>query len=96
MEISVGSTLYGRSGERIGTVTDVINHPIDLHPEWVAVRIGLLRREHLVPVSAVEDRDGVLTTFLDDDTVKHSPVLHEHVTPTLEESAALRAHFDMN
>jgi PRC-barrel domain len=89
----VGKTLYTFSGKQIGKVTDVLCRSVDLEPEWVAVKSGLLGREHLVPAAAITERDGALMTQVDDYVVKHAPVLREHVTPTGAERERLRAHF---
>jgi hypothetical protein len=91
----VGKTLYTFTGKQIGKVTDVLCRSTDLEPEWVAVKSGLLGREHLVPASAIAERDGALMTQLDDAIVKHSPVLHEHVQPTASEREKLRQHFGL-
>jgi hypothetical protein len=91
----VGQPLYGYSGRHLGTVTDVMPDPIRLTPEWVTVRRGLLRREHLIPASAIDERDGVLVTLLDEEAVKHAPITHDHVPPTAEQSERIRAQFGL-
>jgi hypothetical protein len=93
MSTIVGKTLYTFSGKQIGKVTDVLRRSTDLEPEWIAVKSGLLGREHLVPASAVAERDGALLTELDDSIVKHAPVLKEHVEPIGAEREKLRAHY---
>jgi hypothetical protein len=82
----VGSKLHNTLGEEIGTVTDVIYRPIDLEPEWVTVKKGLLGHEHLLPVSALTERVGMLMTTVSSDLIKHSPVVNEHITPTKDEA----------
>jgi hypothetical protein len=82
----VGSKLHNTLGEEIGTVTDVIYRAIDLAPEWVTVKKGLLGHEHLLPVSALTERVGMLMTTVSPDLIKHSPVVNEHITPTKGEA----------
>ena len=91
-----GKTLHSFSGKEIGTITDVIATETDSAPAWVTVKVGLLRREHLVPVSTIDDQSGVLTTTLEEDLIKHAPVVHNHVTPTAIELETLRAHFGLS
>ena len=49
-----GRDVLDRSGEKVGTVTDVIAEPTTLDPEWVVVRMGRLAGEHLVPIEAID------------------------------------------
>ncbi len=95
MTTYVGQKLYGHSGRPIGTVTDVMADPSDLAPEWLAVRWGLLRRDHLIPADAVDEQGGILVTLLDEEIIKQAPVTHDHVPPTHSESEKLRAQFHL-
>jgi PRC-barrel domain len=87
----VGSKLHSNLGEDLGTITDVIHSPTDLEPEWITVKKGILSREHLVPFSEIVEREGMLTTTINADLIKHSPVVHEHVPPTRQEAHQVRA-----
>ena len=91
----VGQPLYGYSGRHLGTVTDVMSDPIRMTPQWVTVRRGLLRREHLIPASAIDERDGVLVTLLDEDVVRQAPVTHDHIPPSAAESERIRAQLGL-
>ncbi len=91
----VGQPLYGYSGRHLGTVTDVMSDPIRMTPQWVTVRRGLLRREHLIPASAIDERDGMLVTLLDEDVVRHAPVTHDHIPPSPAESERIRAQMGL-
>ncbi len=91
----VGQRLYGFSGRQLGTVTDVMSDPVRMTPQWITVRRGLLRREHLIPASAIDERDGVLVTLLDDATIRHAPVTHDHIPPTPVESERIRAQMGL-
>lgn len=90
-----GKTLHSFQGKEIGTITDVIATETDSAPAWVTVKVGLLRREHLVPVSTIDEQAGLLTTTLDEDLIKHAPVVHNHVSPSSTELEMLRAHFGL-
>ena len=78
----VNRRLFHSTGQKIGTVTDVIHDPHDLEPEWLTVRVGLFRREHLIPVSQVETVAGRLVTSLDRTLVTSTPAVHGHFRPT--------------
>ena len=94
-ETYVGFPLFSESGEKIGVVTDVIFHPTDLQPEWVTVKPGVLRREHLVPVTAIDKREDILVTPVDPELIKHGPSAGRHVRPTAVERRELIAHYGL-
>ncbi|MEQ1702703.1 MAG: PRC-barrel domain-containing protein, partial [Ilumatobacteraceae bacterium] len=85
----VNRRLFHSTGQKIGTVTDVIHDPHDLEPEWLAVRVGLFRREYLVPVSQVETVAGRLVTSLDRTLVTSTPAIHDHFRPTPGQQASV-------
>ena len=93
MEKLIDRTLFGRDGGEIGVITDVIADPSTLEPEWVAVRTGRLRREHLVPLAAVEQHGGTLVVPFEREAVKHAPSMKTHVAPTGSERISLYQHF---
>lgn len=94
-ETYVGFPLFSESGEKIGVVTDVIFHPTDMQPEWVTVKSGMLRREHLVPVAAIDKRADILVTPVAPDLIKHGPSAGHHVRPTAVERRELIAHYGL-
>lgn len=85
----VNRRLFHSTGQKIGTITDVIHDPHDLEPEWVTVRIGLFRREYLVPVSQVETVADRLVTGLDRTLITSTPVIHDHFRPTPGQQSAV-------
>lgn len=91
----VGFPLFSQSGEKIGVVTDVIFRPTDMQPEWVTVKPGKLRREHLVPVAAIDRRDDILVTPVEADRIKHGPSAGRHVRPSSIERRELIAHYGL-
>lgn len=94
-ETYVGFPLYSEAGEKIGVVTDVIFHPTDLQPEWVTVKPGMLRKEHLVPVAAIDKREDILVTPVEAELIKHGPSAGRHVRPTAVERRELIAHYGL-
>jgi hypothetical protein len=92
----IDRTLVGSGGAEIGVITDVIADPSTLEPEWVAVRTGRLRREHLVPLAAITPEDGSLVVPFDRDAVKHAPSMKTHVAPTGSERLSLYHHFGID
>jgi uncharacterized protein YrrD len=91
----VGRPLTSASGDRIGKITDVISDPNGFEPEWLTVKTGVLRREHLVPIVAVEERGGDVVTTLDAEVIKHAPVSPDHTRPSDAERRALYEHFGL-
>lgn len=88
-------TLFEESGVEIGQVRDVIHHPADLHPEWLVVKTGWRRAEHLVPIEAVSERGQNLTCPFDKQLVKDSPVVKSHVAPARAQRQLTYAHYGM-
>lgn len=93
MEKLIDRKLFARDGGEIGVITDVIADPSTLEPEWLAVRTGRLRREHLVPIAAVEQHGESLVVPFERDDVKHAPSMKTHVAPTGSERISLYQHF---
>jgi len=91
----VDRRLFDIAGEKIGTITDVIHRPDDLTAEWLTVRMGWFRREHLVPVSHVETVAGRLVTRLDRRTIASSPGVHDHYRPTSAQQMSLLEHYGL-
>lgn len=85
----VNRRLLHSTGQKIGTITDVIHDPHDLEPEWLTVRVGMLRREYLVPVSQVETVVGRLVTCLDRTLITSTPAIHDHFPPSPEQQATV-------
>lgn len=88
-------TLFEESGAEIGTVRDVIHHPADLRPEWLVVKTGWRRSEHLVPVEAVSERGTDLTCPFARQLVKDSPIVKSHVAPPRAQRQLTYAHYGM-
>jgi hypothetical protein len=91
----VGRPLTSTSGDKIGKITDVISDPNGFEPEWLTVKSGVLRREYLVPIDAVEERGDMVVTQLDADVIKNAPVSTDHTRPSDAERRALYEHFGM-
>ena len=91
----IDQTLVDPSGGDVGTITDVIANPIDLRPEWLVVRVGRLGGEHLVPMEAIEARDGQLVATVARAQVKSAPRVHQHVEPVATERDALYRHYGL-
>jgi len=87
--------LVDGAGDDIGKIVDVISDPIDLHPEWLVVKLGRLAGEHLVPVAAVDERDDRLALTAGKDAVKSAPRLKEHLAPSDVEREAVYRHYGL-
>jgi len=91
----VGRPLTNTAGDKIGKITDVISDPNGFEPEWLTVKTGVLRREHLVPIDAVQERGNEVVTTLDADAIKNAPVTTDHIRPSDAERRALYQHFGL-
>ncbi len=88
-------TLFEETGVEIGTVRDVIHSPGDLQPEWIVVKTGWRRGEHLVPIEAINTDGPNLTCAFDKQTVKDSPVVKDHVAPPRAQRRMTYAHYGL-
>jgi sporulation protein YlmC with PRC-barrel domain len=90
-----GRLVVDDSGEKVGTVTDVLVDPINLEPEWLVLKTGRLAGEHLVPFDAVTEDGEDLLVAVGKESVKTSPRVHDHAAPTREERHDLRHHYGL-
>lgn len=74
----VNGRLFHSTGQKIGTITDVIHDPHDLEPDGSPCASGSSDREYLVPVSQVETVADRLVTGLDRTLITSTPVIHDH------------------
>lgn len=92
-----GRTLVDREGSEVGTITDVISDSTTLEPEWLIVRTGRIRGEHLVPVQAIETiEDETVVVPFRKDQVDHAPRAKDHTGPSTHEREALLGHYGMS
>ncbi len=89
----IDQKLFAESGEQIGTIRDVISRPADLAPEWLVVKTGFIRGEHLVPICSVRQRGVTFTVPFDKATVKNSPAIGAHVAPPPAQSKAMYRYY---
>lgn len=88
-------TLVDPTGNDVGKITDVISDSVDLTPRYLVVRVGRLGGEHLIPMEAVDTRDGQLVAAVDRDVVKSAPRVHDHTNPATAERDALYRHYGL-
>jgi hypothetical protein len=89
------AVLIDKSGDEMGKVTDVIPNPRDLEPEFIVVRTGRIFHEYLVPLSAVEKKDGEYVADFDADVLKSTPEATAHSAPAASEREAIYEHFGL-
>jgi hypothetical protein len=95
MSKNATAVLIDQSGDEIGKVTDIIPNPRDLEPEFIVVRTGRISHEHLVPLAAVEQKDGEYVAPFDADLLKSTPGVGEHSAPARSEREAIYEHFGL-
>jgi stress response protein YsnF len=96
LSAAVGTTAYGRDGDKIGTVEHFFLDDRTGAPTWVAVTTGLFGSRHsVVPAVAATFTDGALRLPVTRDAVKSAPdVGSEHLAPADE--VALRRHYGLD
>lgn len=94
--VLIGEKLVDRDGNTVGKITDVIVDSATLENEWITVKTGMMGGEHLVPITAVEERgDSIAIPFVKDE-VKAAPTVDKgHAAPSPRERAEVFSHFGM-
>jgi hypothetical protein len=89
-----GRTVRDRHGEKLGKLGDLyLDGATDL-PAYAGVRTGLLGRdESIVPVEAMEERDGDLVVPHDAERVRTAPSVDPDETLDEAEQDRLAAHY---
>lgn len=91
----VDRTLHTNTGDQIGKIRDVLLRPSNLQPEWLVVKTGWRKGEHLVPVVAVAERGESLIVPYTKDQVDSSPKPAQHVAPRASEAQAAYQHYGL-
>lgn len=92
----VDRTLHADSGDEIGKIRDVLLRPSNLQPEWLVVKTGWRKGEHLVPVIAVSENGESLVVPYSKDWVDASPKAKEHIAPRPSEAVETYAHYGLD
>ncbi|TFV92571.1 DUF2382 domain-containing protein [Blastococcus sp. CT_GayMR20] len=93
---SIGSTVYGTNGDKLGTVEHFYVDDRTGAPTWVAVTTGLFgTKQSIVPaVDATIEESGGLRVPVTAEAVKGAPHLTgDHLTP--HDEAELRRHYGL-
>jgi len=94
--VPIGEKLIDRDGNTVGKITDVIVDSATLQSEWLTVKTGMMGGEHLVPISAVDDRNGDLRVPFAKDDIKGAPTVDKgHAAPSPSEREEVFSHFGM-
>jgi hypothetical protein len=88
-----GRTVVDRHGERIGKLGDLYLDDAD-RPAYAGVRTGLFgRRESIIPLDGVAERDGDLVVPLDAALVRDAPSLDPDESLAPEDEEQLSRHY---
>ncbi|RZU33852.1 DUF2382 domain-containing protein [Blastococcus saxobsidens] len=92
---AIGTTAYGDSGDKLGTVEHFFLDDRTGEPTWVAVSTGLFGTRHsIVPAGEATWADGQLRLPVSADAVKNAPAVKgDHLDPG--EEAELRRHYGL-
>jgi uncharacterized protein (TIGR02271 family) len=92
----IGQDVYDRSGEKLGSASEVYLDDETGQPEWVTVRTGLFgTKESFVPIRDADLTDDGLRVPLSKDQVKGAPKIDTdgHLSPA--EESELYRYYDM-
>lgn len=92
----VDRQLVTEGGVSIGKVRDVLLRPSNLRPEWLVVKTGWRRGEHLVPVVAVSEDGDELVVPYSKDRVDASPRVAERIAPRGQVAEATYNHYGLD
>ncbi|TFV45998.1 DUF2382 domain-containing protein [Blastococcus sp. TF02A_35] len=93
---AIGTTAYGKGGDKLGTVEHFFVDDRTGEPTWVAVTTGLFGTRHsVVPAQEATFADGRLQLPVSADAVKKAPAMSgDHLDPG--EEAELRRHYGLD
>jgi sporulation protein YlmC with PRC-barrel domain len=90
-----GRTVVDRNGQKIGKVGELYLDEETDRPAYAGVRTGLLgRKESIVPLDGVEERDGDLVVPYDADHVRDAPSVAPDAALEPDEADRLASHYD--
>jgi sporulation protein YlmC with PRC-barrel domain len=91
-----GHEVLDPSGERLGTVADVISDSSTLEPKWLVVDMGKLKASHYVPVAGSSRRAGgdVVVPY-DKEALKHAPKASRDHVLSPEDDRELRSYYQL-
>jgi stress response protein YsnF len=89
----IGTQMVGRDGEGIGAVERVFTKDSTGEPAWVTVRMGVMRREHVLPLDGAQmDADSIRVPYTQE-MVKNSPKLEFDDHLGAEDISALSRYY---
>ncbi|MDH4366372.1 MAG: PRC-barrel domain-containing protein [Acidimicrobiia bacterium] len=89
-----GSTLVDENGTEVGQVKDVIYGSSETEPEWLVVKAGRLRGEHVVPAGgAWQKNEGQVVVPFPAEVIKAAPKAGKNHVLTKEQQAQLTQHY---
>ena len=93
--VFTGHGVVSDSGERLGTVTDVIYDEVTTAPTWLRVDTGLFHQRHtLIPLSGSKRLpSGDIEVPFDKEIVKHAPAVDLPVAMTHELREQITTHY---
>jgi hypothetical protein len=89
----VGAQMVGRDGEGIGSVERVLSSESTGRPAWVTVRMGVMRREHVIPLEGSQSDAHSIHVPYTQDMVKNSPKLDFDDRLTTEDVRVLAQYY---
>lgn len=93
MRTVTGHTLYGRDGEKLGEIVDVLGlYGGAEDVGWLAVKLGW-RTTRLVPDAGLEDRADGFAVPLTKDQITSAPKVPPHFEPAGDDREALLSHY---
>lgn len=92
-----GSTLVDENGTEVGEVKDVIYDSTESEPEWLVVKAGLLRGEHVVPADGAWQKDeGQVVVPFPAEVIKAAPKAGKNHIVTKDQAAQLAEHYRLS
>lgn len=92
-----GSTLVDENGTEVGEVKDVIYDSSETEPEWLVVKAGRLRGEHVVPAEGAWQKDeGQVVVPFAAEVIKAAPKAGKNHVITKDQAAQLAEHYHLS
>jgi sporulation protein YlmC with PRC-barrel domain len=90
-----GRTVVDRNGDKVGKVGELYLDEDTDRPAYAGIKTGLFgRKESIIPLDGVQERDGDLVVPYDADHVRDAPSVAPDTALEPEEADRLAAHYD--
>jgi uncharacterized protein (TIGR02271 family) len=93
----IGSDLYDRDGDKVGSITEIYEDTQSRQPEWAAINTGFFgSKVAIVPLTQATTENGSLRVPFEKSQIKDAPHVDADGQISQQEEAALYSHYGLD